>query len=86
MERQIKSRGVGVTEQAQRLFDNLSKTMPCQWQNTTIEVFDAVLITSPYTLKNCTFKDGVEENSTIMERVQVSRVCNAHYELGSIRR
>lgn len=70
MERQIKSRGVGVTDQAQRLFDNLCKTMPCKWQSTTIEVFDAVLITAPYTLDTCNFREGAEENTTVMERVQ----------------
>ena len=79
MERQIKSRGVGVTEQAQRLFDNLTKTMPCQWEATSIEVFDSVTITAPYTIETCTYKDGAEENATIMERVQVppptSRTC-----------
>lgn len=67
----MKSRGVGVTEQAQRLFDNLSKTMPCKWQNTTIEVFDAVVITSPYTLETCAFRDAADESTTVMERVQV---------------
>jgi hypothetical protein len=71
MERQIKARGVGVTEHAQRLFDQLSKTMPCKWQGTTIEVFDSVLIPSPYSISTCTFRDGAEENTTVMDRVQV---------------
>ena len=71
MERQIKSRGVGVTEQAQRLFDNLTKTMPCKWQATTIEVFDTIFITAPYTIETCAYKEGAQENPTMMERVQV---------------
>jgi protein LSM12 len=70
MERQMQSRGVGVSARAQRLFDNLSKTMPCKWDGTTIEVFESVHIADPYTTSNCVFKAESDENATVMERVQ----------------
>ena len=58
--------GVGVTRQAQLLFDALSKTYPCRWRETTIAVMDTVLIRPPYTPDSC--QGG---NPTERERVQM---------------
>jgi hypothetical protein len=58
--------GVGVTRQAQSLFDALSKTYPCRWRETTIAVMDSVLIRPPYTPETC--EGG---NPTERERVQM---------------
>ena len=58
--------GVGVTRQAQLLFDALSKTYPCRWRETAIAVMDTVIIRPPYTPDAC--EGG---NPTERERVQL---------------
>jgi len=40
-------RGVGVSAQAQGIFDALSKTLPCRWHETHIIVLDEVVISGP---------------------------------------
>mmetsp|Transcript_21135 Transcript_21135/g.36269 ORF Transcript_21135/g.36269 Transcript_21135/m.36269 type:complete len:211 (+) Transcript_21135:104-736(+) len=46
--------GIGVSAEAQEIFDQLSKTMPVRWDKETIYVFDDVRIVPPYFLENCT--------------------------------
>jgi hypothetical protein len=46
--------GVGVTRQAQEIFDRLRQTMQCDWQDTSILVMKTVLISKPYRPEDCT--------------------------------
>ncbi|ORX68439.1 hypothetical protein BCR32DRAFT_107834 [Anaeromyces robustus] len=62
--------GVGVTEEAQQIFDALSKTMPCSWNNKSIVVMDEVTISPPYSAENCKMVPGKSVQESILERVQ----------------
>jgi protein LSM12 len=44
--------GVGVSKEAQALFDALSKTYPCFWRDKSIVVMEDVVVSEPYT--DCT--------------------------------
>eukprot|EP01118_Nematostelium_gracile_P003693 TRINITY_DN14281_c0_g1_i1.p1 TRINITY_DN14281_c0_g1~~TRINITY_DN14281_c0_g1_i1.p1 ORF type:complete len:175 (-),score=28.12 TRINITY_DN14281_c0_g1_i1:123-647(-) len=57
--------GVGVTKEAQEIFNSLSKTLPCRWKEDVIVVFDEIQIRPPYNATNCS---GGDQN--MLERVK----------------
>ncbi|KAF5184484.1 Lsm12 [Thalictrum thalictroides] len=44
--------GVGVTNEAQNIYDALSKTLPVRWDRTVIVVMNEVRVNSPYLPEN----------------------------------
>ncbi|XP_068641921.1 uncharacterized protein [Aristolochia californica] len=46
--------GIGVTSEAQSIFDALSKTLPVRWDSTIIVVTNEVRVSSPYLPENVT--------------------------------
>ncbi|EGC34582.1 hypothetical protein DICPUDRAFT_88261 [Dictyostelium purpureum] len=58
--------GVGVTSEAQEIFNSLSKTLPCTWSGDNIIVLGEIKISSPYNIDNCTGP----ENSKSLDRVK----------------
>jgi len=53
MKEEISRIGVGVTQEAQEIFNALARTLPCKWSKESITVFDDVTIDPPYAIENC---------------------------------
>jgi hypothetical protein len=51
--------GVGVTREAQEIFDSLAKTMPCSWSGQDIVCYK-VKVSPPYDMKTCEGPDPNE--------------------------
>ncbi|KAI9370473.1 anticodon-binding domain-containing protein [Aspergillus egyptiacus] len=61
-------RGKGVTQEAQDIFNAISRTMPTRWNGTNIVVADAVTIAHPYNKEDC--RALVAGDKAALERVQ----------------
>lgn len=46
--------GVGVSSEAQAVFDTLVKTLPCKWDGKVIVILDSVRLAPPYNVKSIT--------------------------------
>eukprot|EP00871_Galdieria_phlegrea_P005150 jgi/Galph1/5636/GphlegSOOS_G4216.1 len=44
--------GLGVTEEAQAIFDALCKTLPCHWEEDTIVILENIRLKKPYRVGN----------------------------------
>ncbi|KFK44469.1 hypothetical protein AALP_AA1G260500 [Arabis alpina] len=64
--------GVGVTVEAQSIFDALSKTLPVQWENTDILVMKEVRVRSPY-LSDCVFGGTDAANNRVKKVIELER-------------
>ncbi|CAN8291773.1 unnamed protein product [Cochlearia groenlandica] len=64
--------GVGVTAEAQSIFDALSKTLPVQWENTDILVMKEVRVRSPY-LSGCVFGGTDAANNRVKKVLELER-------------
>jgi len=60
--------GVGVTAEAQRIFNALAKTLPCRWENDIITVFDDLRIASPYRVEDV--YGGEQTSASELNRVK----------------
>ncbi|CAN7094289.1 unnamed protein product [Brassica rapa subsp. narinosa] len=63
--------GVGVTAEAQSIFDSLSKTLPVQWENSDILVMKEVRVRSPY-LSDCVFGGTDAANNRVKKVVSLT--------------
>ncbi|CAL9216112.1 Anticodon-binding domain [Arabidopsis thaliana x Arabidopsis arenosa] len=64
--------GVGVTAEAQSIFDALSKTLPVQWENSDILVMKEVRVRSPY-LSDCVFGGTDAANNRVKKVLELER-------------
>eukprot|EP00753_Platysulcus_tardus_P009346 PLAT2000.1.p1 GENE.PLAT2000.1~~PLAT2000.1.p1 ORF type:complete len:203 (+),score=44.39 PLAT2000.1:58-609(+) len=65
--------GVGVTKEAQQLYDAINKTMPCAWDGRAIVVLSVVYIHEPYVADSCELVEGGDERTL----ARVKRVVSA---------
>lgn len=59
--------GLGVTKEAQAVFDALFKTMPCSWREKSIVVLGEITVDEPYTPEAARASEG---HSAMLERVK----------------
>lgn len=65
--------GIGVSSEAQQVFDALSKTMPCHWRQQNIVILNEVELRPPYGLSNC----STENSSDLATLERVKKVLTA---------
>ncbi|KAJ8773832.1 hypothetical protein K2173_008295 [Erythroxylum novogranatense] len=64
--------GVGVTAEAQSLFDALSKTLPVRWDKTSIVVMNEVRVSAPY-LPECVSGGTAAANDRVKKVLEFER-------------
>ncbi|CAE5963651.1 unnamed protein product [Arabidopsis arenosa] len=70
--RNVEKIGFGVTAEAQRIFDAISKTLPIRWDNKDMVVMGEVIVRSPYH-SDCVFGGTRAVNDrvkTVLEQVR----------------
>ncbi|OLY78958.1 Protein LSM12-like protein [Smittium mucronatum] len=61
--------GVGVTSEAQGIFNALNKTLPCRWIGDKISVLDEIIIEPPYDISNCKSLNSTSESLDRVKKV-----------------
>ncbi len=56
-----------MTREAQRIFDGINKTLPCQWQDKTIVVLGEVAIAAPYHAANVAAVNANANQATLSQ-------------------
>ncbi|KAJ3054940.1 hypothetical protein HK097_000297 [Rhizophlyctis rosea] len=62
--------GVGVSSEAQQLFDAISKTYPTLWRGKDIVIMDEVIISAPYTLEDIKVVAGKGTDGQLVSRIK----------------
>ncbi|KAI8906205.1 anticodon-binding domain-containing protein [Powellomyces hirtus] len=62
--------GVGVSPEAQTIFDHLAKTLPTRWRKTSILIMDEIEILPPYTPDECRVAAGRSNAENSLARVK----------------
>ncbi|KAI9843842.1 MAG: hypothetical protein M1837_006103 [Sclerophora amabilis] len=62
-----RNRGKGVPQEAQDIFDALSRTLPVRWHEQSIIVSEAVVISPPYSVEDC---KAAQKESNALQRVK----------------
>eukprot|EP00037_Helgoeca_nana_P022232 m.226369 g.226369 ORF g.226369 m.226369 type:complete len:217 (-) comp25928_c2_seq1:1653-2303(-) len=68
--------GVGVTPEAQNVFDSLAKTMGCRWDGQSIVVLDMVTIRSPYGEGDCELDTSLGNDGALTQVKLLLRECH----------
>ncbi|KAI9099970.1 anticodon-binding domain-containing protein [Phlyctochytrium arcticum] len=62
--------GLGVTAEAQNIFDYISRTLPTSWRKSSIIVMDEIEIAAPYTIADVRPLPGKNNTGNLLARVK----------------